>query len=278
VAFAAAITVREHVLRTALKAAYANGSDSGKRFDEDLSGGGIDIEPDLFLGEPDINCEGATNLLVATLPMWGPVTVTDDGVAHVVDIVGEMEMTVTPEFTTGPEGSATESSVVVNPITVVINARRWAATVTSAGTPPNIAVLVTGNVFRSRFEQKFRQGVLVGQVTLPSIDASFLGPLVHRATTVVGRVRNSALLIGVNYVDDTHDLNGDPEDLQDFARGNDVAGAIHASAVDILLDEVHTELVEGVEDEGATLEDFSVRPRNGYFSVSGAATEPRLTR
>jgi hypothetical protein len=273
VAFAAAITVREHVLRTALKAAYANGSDSGKRFDEDLSGGGIDIEPDLFLGEPDINCEGATNLLVATLPMWGPVTVTDDGVAHVVDIVGEIEMTVTPEFTTGPEGSATESSVVVNPITVVINARRWAATVTSDGTPPNIAALVTGNVFRSRFEQKFRQGVLVGQVTLPSIDASFLGPLVQRATTVVGRVRNSALLIGMNYVDDTHDLTGDPEDLQDFARGNDVAGAIHASAVDILLDEVHTELVEGVEDEGATLEDFSVRPRNGYFSVSGAASK-----
>ena len=30
--FAAAITVREHVLRTALQAAYANGSDAGKRF------------------------------------------------------------------------------------------------------------------------------------------------------------------------------------------------------------------------------------------------------
>jgi hypothetical protein len=268
--FAAAITVREHVLRTALQAGYANGSDSGKKFVEDLSDGEIGMEPDLFLGQPDINCEGATNLLVATLPMRGQVTVTANQVPHVVDVTGEMEMTLTPTFTTGPSGTDTESSVVMDQLNIVIDARRWAATVTSAGTPPDIAALVTGEEFRSRFEEKFRLGVFVGRITLPSIDASFFGPLARKASTVDGRARNGVLLIGLNYTDATHNLVGDPEDLQDFARSNDVAGVVHADAVDVLLDDLHTRMVAGVADEGATLDSFSVRPRNGYFYVSGA--------
>ena len=275
--FAAAITVREHALRTALQAGYANGSDSGKKFVEDLSDGGIGMEPDLFLGQPDINCEGATNLLVATLPMWGQVTVTADQVAHVVDMTGEIELTLTPVFTTGPPGTDTESSVVLDKLTTVINARRWAATVTSAGTPPDIAELITGEEFRSRFERKFRQGVFVGRITLPSIDASFFGPLARKATTVDARVRNGVLLIGLNYTDATHALTGDLEDLQDFARSSDVAGVIHADAVDVLLDDLRTRMVEGVADEGATLDSFSVRARNGYFYVSGAVSKSEGT-
>jgi hypothetical protein len=107
--FAAALTVREHVLRTALQSSYANGSDSGKKFTEDLSGEGIGMVPDLFLGQPDVNCEGATNLLVATLPMWGGVKVTKDGVDHAVEMVGEIELTLTPVFKKGPLGTPTES-------------------------------------------------------------------------------------------------------------------------------------------------------------------------
>lgn len=275
--FAAAITVREHVLRTALKSAYANGSDSGKKFVQDLSGDGLGLQPDLFLGEPDIDCEGAANLLVATMPMWGQVTVTINQVAHVVGLTGEIEMTLTPVFKKGLPDTPKESSLVLDQLGTVINARRWTATVTSAGTPADVVAIVTGEEFRRRFEDIFRKGVVFGQITLPSIDASFLGPLAPKSTSVAARVRNGVLLLGLNYVDSSHDLVGDPEALQDFARSNDVAGVVHADAVDVLLDQLHTRLVDGVEDEGATLDRFSVRARNGHFYVSGAVSKSEGT-
>src|ERR1041384_2367425 len=100
--FAAAITVREHVLRTSLQSAYANGSEAGKKFTEDLSDSAVGMKPDLFIGLPDFSCEGSTNLLVVTLPMWGTVKVTLNGVEYLVQMFGEMELTLTPEFRTGP--------------------------------------------------------------------------------------------------------------------------------------------------------------------------------
>lgn len=271
--FAAAMTVREHVLRAALQAAYANGSDSGKKFVEDLSGDGIGMVPDIFLGLPDFDCEGATNLLVVTLPMWGEVTVTVDQVAHVVEMSGVMELTLTPVFRKGLVDTETESSVLLDQFNTVINARRWTATVTSAGTPAEIAELITAEAFRTRFERIFRQGVFAGRIELPAIDASFFGALPRRATAMAGRVRNGALLIGLTYIDTTHQLEGNPEALQDFAGSNDVAGVVHPEAVDIMLDDLRDRLADGVEDEGATLDRFNARPRDGYFQVSGAVSK-----
>ena len=37
---------------------------------------------------------------------------------------------------------------------------------TSSATPPAVATLITGNEFRTRFEAKFRQGVLFGKIAL----------------------------------------------------------------------------------------------------------------
>jgi len=270
--FAAAITVRERVLRVALSAGYANGSESSKKFVEDLSGDGIGMTPDLFLGPAEIDCEGATNRLVATLPMWGTVTVTQNGGSHVVGVNGEIELAIAPAFTTGPAGSSTASSLVLHPINTVIDARRWTATVTSP-VPPDVAALVTGEEFRARFEEVFRLGFFAGRVSLPSIDASFLGPIVRKASSVSARIRDGALMLGLNYSDDTHTLNGDPEQLRDFAVNHDVAGVVHPDAVDILLDELHTEIVDGVEAEDATLDNFSIRARNSHFRVSGAASK-----
>ena len=272
--FAAAITVREYVLRTALQSAYANGSDAGKRFTEDLSDAALGMEPDLFLGMPDLICEGATNLLVVTMPMWGMVKVTQSGVEHLVQMFGEMELTLTPSFRTGPLAEDRKTAIELNPIILAetITARSWTAAVTSSATPPEVASLITGSEFRSRFEEKFRQGVLVGQIALPTIDASFLGGVVHLAQNVVGRVRNGALLIGLEFVNDSLTLEGDPNDLQDFAGDNDVASVVHPDAMVLMLDEIRVELVKGVESAGASLGDsFSVLPRDGYFLVSGVA-------
>ena len=270
--FAAAITVREHVFRVALRAGYANGSDGSKKFVEDLSADGIGMKPDLFLGPPEIDCEGATNRLVATLPMWGTVTVTRNEMSHVVSVNGAVELAISPAFTAGPAGSSTESSLVLHPINTIIDARRWTATVTSA-TPGDVAALVTGDEFRARFEEKFRLGFFAGRVSLPSIDASFLGPIVRKASSVSSRVRDGALMLGLSYLDATHALNGESEDLHDFAVNHDVAGVVHPAAVDILLDDLHARIVEAVAAEDATLDSFSVRARNGHFRVNGAVSK-----
>jgi hypothetical protein len=276
--FAAAITVREDVLRTALQAGYANGSDKGKRFAVsvdpafDLSDSAVGMLPELFLGRPDVQCEGATNLLVVTLPMWGRVTITVDQVAHDVDMIGELELTLTPTFRTGPLTAPVKNAVELDQFSTVIAARSWTSTVTSAGTPPQIAALITGTEFRDRFTEKFSQGVFIGKIALPSIDASFLGPIVDKSGEVHARVRNGALLIGLRYTDATHDLVGDAENLQDFARGNDVAAVIHPNAVDVFLAQVHEMLLEAVENEGASLDSFTVSARNGYFQVNGSVS------
>ena len=122
--FAAAITVREQVLRTALQSGYANGSDAGKKFTEDLSDSALGMEPDLFLGRPDLNCEGSTNLLVATMPMWGTVKVTQSGVEHLVQMVGEMELTSDAGFPHGPPAADRKTAVELDPSTTTITARR----------------------------------------------------------------------------------------------------------------------------------------------------------
>ncbi len=270
--FAAAITVREGVLRAAIQAAYANGSDTTKKFTEDMSGDGIEMVPDLFIGQPAINCEGATNLLVANLPMWGRVTVILNEVGGVADLFGEIELTITPTFKTGLAGTDTESSLVLDPVATVISVRRWTATITSDAPPPAIVAVVMGEEFRARFEGRFRQGFFFGLISLPSIDASFLGPIARKATTVDARVRDGVLLIGLNYTDTTHNLRGQPEILDDFALSNDVAAVVHPDAVDVLLDDLHSQLVDGVSNEGATLDSFSVLARDGYFYVRGAAS------
>jgi hypothetical protein len=271
--FAAALTVRESTLRAAVQAAYANGADSSKKFDQDLSSDGIGMVTDIFLGQFDIDCEGTTNLLVVTLPMWGKVTTTVSQVTLVVEMNGVMELTITPAFKKGLADTDNEAAILLDPVSIVITARSWSATVTSSGTPPDVAALITGDAFRSRFEAKFRQGVLFGQISLPSIDGSFLGSLVTKSTDILGRVRGGALLIGLNYTDDTHDLAGNVDALQDFAGSNDVAGMVDPDATDIMVDKVHTKLLDGVEDAGATLSNFHVRPRDGYFLVSGTASK-----
>ena len=267
--FAAALTVRDSALRAAVQAAYANGSDSSKTFDEDLSSGGIGMTTEIFLGSFAIACEGATNLLVVTLPMWGQVITTLNQVASVVEMNGVMTLTITPVFKKGLADTPQASSILLDPVSTVINARNWSATVTSPDTPPDVAALVTGDQFRSQFELKFRQGVLFGQIALPSIDGSFLGSVVPLSSSVAGVVRQGALLIGFRYVDDTHQFVGDLDALQDFAGANDVAGVVAPDAAFVMVDQVHTKLLAGVTAAGATLDGLDVSPRDGFFLVSG---------
>jgi hypothetical protein len=273
--FAAAITVRESVLRIALQAGYANGSDSSRHVSLTLFGGPPALEVELFLGQPDIRCEGSSDRLILTLPLRGKVKVTKDQVETTVTVSGEMELAFAPEFRIADPGESSRS-VVLNPNTDIV-ARRWLATITSDDAPADVAAIVTGDVFRTQFETTFRLGVQARQFALPSIDASFLGPLVEKAYAIEARVRDGALLIGFGCEDDGHSLGGNVEALQDFAGIYHVAAAIHPGAVDLFLDEVRVRIAEGAAAEGASLGNLSMVARDGHFRVSGSVNKSGAT-
>lgn len=262
--FAAAVTVREHVLGVALQAAYANGS-FPKTLKADLPGGPPAVAADLFLGLPEVGCEGATNLLVLTLTAWGPLTVTLDGIEQAAEIAGRLEITIRPVFGPG-------SNLQLEPEVEDIAVRRWQASVTSAGTPPEVVAYLVGDQFKDRLQQAVRTAIAFRVVKLPAIDVSFFGPLARMATSVEARVRNGVLLLGLNVEGDSGSIVGNAEALADFARSNDVAGVVNAAAAALMLDDLHTRMVTAIEKDGATLDRFSVTPAAGYFQVSGAAS------
>lgn len=263
--FAAAVTVREQVLNVALLAAYGNGS-FPRQLKADLPGGPPEVAAELFLGQPEINCEGATNLLVLTLNTWGPLRVTLDGTEHLAQIAGELEMTIRPEFAPG-------SNLQLDPAPEDVVVRRWTASVTSPGTPAAVVSFLVGDQFRQRLQLAVRGAIAFRLIKLPAIDVSFFGPLARMATSVQARVRNGALLVGLNVDNDDTSIVGNPGALIDFARSNDVAGAVNPAASLLLLDDLHTRMVKAIEDDGATLDRFSVTPAAGYFQVSGAASK-----
>jgi hypothetical protein len=99
--FANAVTVREHALSGALLAPYANGS-FPKVLAADLPGRPPEVAANVFLGQPEINCEDTPNLLVLTSATWGPPRVTLDSTQLVAQIAAELEVTIRPVFAPGP--------------------------------------------------------------------------------------------------------------------------------------------------------------------------------
>ncbi len=267
--FAAAVTVREHVLRIALQTAYANGV-FPKQLRAPLPGDDPDVLVDVFIGQPDIACEGSNNVLVLTLQMWGSLRITLDNTNHDVAIVGEVEVTVRPKFGPG-------STLQFEPENDDIVVRRWTASVTSTATPPEVVDFVVGDQFKARLQRAIRLAIAFRLFKLPGIAVSFFGPLARIATSVDARVGNGVLLIGLNVDNDTDFIVGDVNALVDFARSYDVAGVVNAVAAALLLDDMHTRLLEGAEAEGASLNRFSVESRAGYFYVSGAVSKSSVT-
>lgn len=263
--FAAAVTIRERTLAVALEAAYANGS-FPTTLARELPFGGPQVVTDLFLGPPEVQCEGATGLLVLTLGVWGRLRVTEGtDPEELVDLAAEVEVTLDATFAPG-------ESVQLEAEGDAIVVRRWSAVVLSPSTPASITAYVVGEEFRQRVQSILRGAVLLGEITLPSIDVGFLGPIGPLARTVLGKVRNGALLLGFNLDNDTTTIIGDVESLADFAGSHDLAGVVNAAATVVLLDDLHTRMLEAVEDEDASLDRFVVTPRNGFFHVDGAAS------
>ena len=232
------------------------------------------MEPDLFLGQPDIDCEGSTNLLVATLPMWGTVKVTQSGVEHLVEMAGEMELTLTPDFRTGPPGADTKTAVEVDPSATTITARRWTATVTSE----RDAACGGGPDHRKRVPDPVRGQVPPGGVVRKDRAAVDRRELPRRRRAQGERsVRARAQRGAADRADVRRRRTTTSSATRTICRTSRAATMSPASSTRTRSTSCSTsctrKLVKGVEDEGASLDSFSVRPRDGYFYVSGAVSK-----
>jgi len=121
---------------------------------------------------------------VLTLDVRGPLTVTMNGTPTPAELAGELEITLAPVFGPG-------ENLRLEPAPGDIVVRRWTASVTSPGTPPEVADHLVGDAFRLRLQDAVRFAVAVRLVNLPSDDVSFFGPLARIATSVC-RPRSAA--------------------------------------------------------------------------------------
>lgn len=263
--FAAAVTIRESVLNIAAAAAYANG-DSGHRFGGPLPGTQIPASVSLFLGPPVISLEGSTGLLVVQMETWGRINITLDGINRRVQIFAELALTLRPVFTAGEELEFT-------PPADEIKIRQWSPTIITPNVPHPVISYIRGEAFKARLEESFVLAIVAGQIKLPKIDVSFLGPLVRKTTSVESRIRNNALLIGLNIAESGTNLTGTINALEDFAGEYGLAGIVNPQAVELFLQDLHDQMVEKAQDSGATLSRFTAEIRPGYILVRGRASK-----
>ena len=249
--FAAALTIRERLLNNALLLAYTSGG-FPRSLSVPLPGGPPDASIDVFLAPPTVICE-ADNSLALTLEMWGSLSVTVGGVIYARSIHGRLGIRIRPKFTI--DGT----DLVLSPESNDLTVPAWEFSVLSGGSfPADVDLYLTSGLFRDRLQSAVQTAISVGLVKLPRIDISFLGSIVTVANmTAAARVRQGAVMIGLDIETDTVTIKGDIDLLTDFARNNDIAAVTSAAAVPILMQDVEAKVRDEVAKNGATLEQWT---------------------
>jgi hypothetical protein len=268
--FAAAVTIRQQVLHDKLTATYANGQ-FPSTLEFELPGGPPDASVSFFLGEPDIACEGTTNLLVVTVPVWGGVTVTETEPVT-VQVKGLIEVTIIPDFQLVTATDPTTQFAQLNPLTTVA-VRRWTATVTSANPPLDVAEYVTGDMFRMRLQMAVILAVQFGGISLPQIPVDYLNGIPAFVSEIQSVAVDGALLLGfaVGNNSPTGPLPGDVAALTDFAGGFDLVAFVNPLAARLFFSDVQDSLVSAGASQGATLDidALNITLADGHAHVTG---------
>lgn len=265
--FAAAVTIRESALNISIAAAYANG-DFSPNLSGNLLGDGPEVSLSLFLGQPRISCEGASNVLVIQIETWGTTRINMSGFLRIISIISELELAIRPVFTPG-------ESLQLTPGLDGVILRQWNPVIVSTNLPPfpDYRAYINGAEFKDRLQNAIGLAIVLGQIKLPKIDVSFFGPIAEKATSVDARIRNNALLLGLNVVDETHTITGDISELEDFARGYDLAAVVNSHAIELFLNDLYEQMKVQAVSRGATISNFSAITKPGYMLVSGRASK-----
>lgn len=228
----------------------------------------------LFLGQPTLDCEGSTNLLVLTLGTWGSLNITLSGQSYLVQIAGELEVTIIPDFI--PEFDPDLIPIPRLKLKLEeesITVRQWEASILSSDAPPEIDAFILGDQAKELLEGAIRSAFEDNKIDLPTIDISFFGPLGELVTSAAARIRSGVLLLGLNVDNEDYSFIGEEADLVDFALGYDLAGVINPQASILFLKDLHDLLLKEIKKAGASLAQFSVEPLSGRFKVSGKASQ-----
>jgi hypothetical protein len=128
-----------------------------------------------------------------------------------------------------------------------------------------------GPVFRNDLQSWLREEI--GDLLFPILDFSFLGPFSGNAfTNIPVKAVNDALVVGFDVAVGDFSTAGDVNQLDDFARDNDVAVVIHPNAVGPLMSSARQDVQDEVDSHGATLESLVVTCEEGRFRITGRAS------
>ncbi len=134
--------------------------------------------------------------------------------------------------------------------------------------------------FLSRLQQMLALVLTLHPITIPPVPLSFLGGDLLTAIDsplVAVRFRPGALMVGFDVTDwvtasgEEVNLNGDADQLADFAGEFDIAAAVNPATVPIVLQSVETEIRQQVASAGASLDTFSMDAGTDRFEVAGSA-------
>jgi hypothetical protein len=268
--FAVALTLRERLLNDGVLIAYAGGG-----FPHSLATDLPDDPPpahiEMFLAPPQVTCR-ADNTLSLTVRMWGQLKVTMNGVEETGNVSARLTLRLRPTFVVG----TSKLTLGFDDVNTDVIATAWSFTVISGpGFSPAADGYLRSTAFRNRLQKAIQIAIAFRVVKLPDIDISFVGAVLDAVAgaTAASRVVDGALLLGIDVESEDITTAGDPGQLADFARDNDVAAVTNAVAVPLLLEEVRTKVHDKVAEEGATLERLTMQSKLGKFHVEGRASK-----
>jgi hypothetical protein len=193
------------------------------------------------------------------------------------EVDAQLTLRIQPSFVV--DGS--ELDLTFDHVDTQVVATNWDFRVISGGDfPPPVDQYLRSMAFRSRLQAAIQLAISLRLVELPSIDISFLGDGILGAIknmTARSRVTGGALLLGldvdtVDVTDHAISTTGDPAQLVDFWRDNEIAAVTNAVAVPIFLERVQNQVREQVEQGGATLESLRLTAQAGRFHVEAHAS------
>ena len=274
--FGVALTVRQRLLNDALLIGYT-GSGFPRNLTADLPFGGPEVAVDVFIAPPTMTCNN-NDTLTFVMELRGALTITQNGVEETRNIAGKLTVRLKLSF----EVLGKNLNVFINDYATDLIATGWEVRTTSGSFSPEAWAYISGDEFRLRLQKSLAGAVAQGLLKLPSIDVSFLGPIldVLAGTLAQSRVVGGAILIGIDIATDGSDpdlgqieTHGDINQLDDFARDNDLAAVTNAVAIPALLHEMPAKVRAVLADIDASLDGkLTIAPQNGQFHVSGHAS------
>ena len=279
--FAVAVTIRESLINNALLTSYAKKT-FPRTLAHDLPGTAQPSAIDMFLAPPVVNCR--RDRMTIAVQMWGTIDVTMTDTKETGSVAANLTLRLNPAFkvNVGVDQFGVKFQnldLVFEDLVTDVTAIAWSYEVIS-GPPfsPAADAYLRSNGYMLRLQAAIQGAILLRLVSLPSLDASFLGDGLLKAVSghvAQTKVVAGAVLLGLDITSDGltgHiETHGDLDQLEDFALSNDVAAVTSAVAVPVQLQQAQDEVKNAVSQSGGTLDWLTIEAQTGHFHVRGSA-------